>query len=178
MDFTGKLVVITGVGRAGQVGEAVALGFAQRGATLALLDLQQTEVEARAATLRAAGYAVTSHVANLADAAAAKAAAAEVIAATQDRFGGAVHAETKSPISNKPARDFRKWNINDCSDNAAEASHCDERFQKGTERTALAQTIARLQGANLPSESRRPLRGQRRPANGPPHSTLESRATA
>ena len=92
MDFTGKLVVITGVGRAGQVGEAVALGFAQRGATLALLDLQQTEVEARAAALRSAGYTVSTHVANLADAAVAKVAAAEVIAVTQDRFGGAVHA--------------------------------------------------------------------------------------
>lgn len=92
MDFTNKLVVITGVGRAGQVGEALALGFAQRGATLALLDLQQAEVDARAATLREAGYTVSAHAANLADADAAQRAAAEVIAATTDRFGGAVHA--------------------------------------------------------------------------------------
>jgi len=92
MDFTGKLVVITGVGRAGQVGEALALGFAQRGATLALLDLQQSEVDARAATLREAGYAISAHAANLADADAAQGAAAEVIAATREKFGGAVHA--------------------------------------------------------------------------------------
>ncbi|MEO7520444.1 MAG: D-mannonate oxidoreductase, partial [Gemmatimonas sp.] len=61
MDFTNKLVVITGVGRAGQVGEALALGFAKLGATLALLDLQQTEVDARAQTLRDAGYLATAH---------------------------------------------------------------------------------------------------------------------
>lgn len=92
MEFTNKLVVITGVGRAGQVGEALALGFAQRGATLALLDLQPAEVEARAAALREAGYAATAHVANLADADAARAAATDILAATADRFGGAVHA--------------------------------------------------------------------------------------
>ncbi len=92
MDFKGKLVVITGVGRAGQAGEALALGLAQRGATLALLDLTASEVEARAATLRKAGCTVTAHAANLADARGATAAAAEVLAATQERFGGAVDA--------------------------------------------------------------------------------------
>jgi NAD(P)-dependent dehydrogenase (short-subunit alcohol dehydrogenase family) len=91
-DLVGKLIVITGVGRAGQVGEALALGFATRGATLALLDRSLTDVEARAAELRAAGYTVTAHAANLADADAATATAAAVIEATHDRFGGAVHA--------------------------------------------------------------------------------------
>jgi NAD(P)-dependent dehydrogenase (short-subunit alcohol dehydrogenase family) len=91
MDFTNKLVVITGVGRAGQVGEALALGFAKLGATLALLDLQQAEVDARAGSLRDAGFTATAHAANLADADAAKAAADEVVAATRDRFQG-VHA--------------------------------------------------------------------------------------
>lgn len=92
MDFTNKLVVITGVGRAGQVGEALALGFAQRGATLALLDLQREQVEARADDLRKAGHTVSAHAANLGDADAARAAADEVLAVTRDRFGGAVHA--------------------------------------------------------------------------------------
>ncbi len=91
-EFANKLVVITGVGRAGQVGEALALGFAKRGATLALLDLTLAEVEARAATLRALGYTVSAHAANLADGEAAQTVANEVIAATSDRFGGAVHA--------------------------------------------------------------------------------------
>ncbi len=91
-DFAGKLVVITGVGRAGQVGEALALSFAKRGATLALLDRSLPEVQARAEDLRERGYMVTAHAANLADADSAVAVAASVIEATNDRFGGAVHA--------------------------------------------------------------------------------------
>ena len=92
LDFSGKLIVITGVGRAGQVGEAVALAFAQRGATLALLDVQAAEVEARAAWLTAQGFSATAHVADLANADAAKAAADQVIERTQAQFGSQVHA--------------------------------------------------------------------------------------
>lgn len=92
LDFTGKLIVITGVGRAGQVGEAVALAFAQRGATLALLDVQPAEVEARAEWLTQQGFSATAHVANLADADAAEAAAVQVIRQTHTQFGGRVHA--------------------------------------------------------------------------------------
>ena len=91
MDFRDKLVVITGVGRAGQAGEVIARTFAERGATLALMDLQQAEVEARAATLVSAGFNATAHVANLSDAVAATAAAAEVVA-KHAQFRGAVHA--------------------------------------------------------------------------------------
>ncbi|MEQ1692820.1 MAG: SDR family oxidoreductase [Gemmatimonas sp.] len=92
LDFSGRLIVITGVGRAGQVGEAIALGFARRGATLALLDVQPTEVEARAAALTAQGFIASAHGANLADTAAASNAAAEIIAQTREKCGGAVHA--------------------------------------------------------------------------------------
>ncbi len=92
LDFSNKLIVITGVGRAGQVGEAIALGFAQRGATLALLDVQQAEVDARTAALVAQGFRATGHVANLADAAAAQAAADQVREQTRAQFHGAVHA--------------------------------------------------------------------------------------
>ena len=92
LDFSGKLIVITGVGRAGQVGEAVALAFAQRGATLALLDVQPAEVEARASWLTEQGFKATAHVANLADADAAKVAADQVKQLTQTQFGGQVHA--------------------------------------------------------------------------------------
>ncbi|MBY0488764.1 MAG: SDR family oxidoreductase [Gemmatimonadaceae bacterium] len=80
-DFANRLVVITGVGRQGQVGEALALGFAQRGASLALLDRDQAQVEARAAELTQQGFTATAHVANLADAADAERAAREVLAA-------------------------------------------------------------------------------------------------
>ncbi|MGV3708113.1 MAG: SDR family oxidoreductase [Gemmatimonas sp.] len=91
MEFANKLVVITGVGRAGQAGEIIARTFAERGATLALMDLQQTEVEARAADLTKAGFTVSAHAANLSDADAATTAANEVIA-KHPSFNGSVHA--------------------------------------------------------------------------------------
>lgn len=82
LDFTEQLVVITGVGRAGQVGEAIAQGFAARGASLALLDLNADQVVERAAAVKAIGSAtMTGHAANLSDAAAAQQAAAEVLSA-------------------------------------------------------------------------------------------------
>ena len=55
MRFDGKNVLITGIGRAGQVGEAVAKAFAAEGARLAVVDVASTEAEARAAELRAGG---------------------------------------------------------------------------------------------------------------------------
>ncbi|MCO4100528.1 MAG: SDR family oxidoreductase [Gemmatimonas sp.] len=62
------------------MGEAIALGFAQRGASLALLDLSLDQVTARAEALTSAGFAnVSAHAANLADPASAVSAAAEVI---------------------------------------------------------------------------------------------------
>jgi 3-oxoacyl-[acyl-carrier protein] reductase len=88
-DFANRLVVLTGVGRQGQVGEALALGFAQRGAALALLDRDEAQVQARAAELVAQGYTASAHVANLADADDAQRAAREVLAAHQT---SAVHA--------------------------------------------------------------------------------------
>lgn len=92
-DFSGQLVVITGVGRAGQVGEAIALGFAQRGASLALLDLDHEQVTERANALVAQGFAnVTAHAANLADPADAQRAAAEVLGAHHAQHHGKVNA--------------------------------------------------------------------------------------
>lgn len=79
--FANRLVVITGVGRQGQVGEALALGFAQRGARLALLDRDEAQVTARAAELVAQGFTATAHVANLADTTDAERAARDVLAA-------------------------------------------------------------------------------------------------
>ena len=55
MRFEGKNVLITGVGRSGQVGEAVAKAFAVEGARLAVVDMAAAEAEARAAELRSAG---------------------------------------------------------------------------------------------------------------------------
>lgn len=97
LDFTGQLIVITGVGRAGQVGEAIARSFAERGASLALLDLNADQVAARAAELTQSGALqseaqVTAHAADLADAAAAARAAAEVLRAHRERHPDGVNA--------------------------------------------------------------------------------------
>lgn len=95
LDFSGQLVVITGVGRAGQVGEAIALGFAQRGASLALLDRDHEQVEARAADLAphlGPRTRVSAHTANLADAGDAERAAAEVLWAHREHHLDRVNA--------------------------------------------------------------------------------------
>jgi NAD(P)-dependent dehydrogenase (short-subunit alcohol dehydrogenase family) len=68
--FDGQLAVVTGVGRRGQVGEAVAAAFASSGATLALIDRTLDGVNERAAELRATGASVTAHACDLTDAAA------------------------------------------------------------------------------------------------------------
>ncbi len=94
LSFAGKLVVITGVGRAGQVGEAIADRFAQLGASLALLDLQQDQVNERAQELRtrsSQGGPITAHAANLADPGETSRVAAELLA-QHPLANGAVHA--------------------------------------------------------------------------------------
>lgn len=63
----GELAVITGVGRRGQVGEAVAQAFASLGATLALIDRDAGEVAARASELSARGFQATAHACDLTD---------------------------------------------------------------------------------------------------------------
>src|SRR5487761_2418739 len=52
----GRLALITGVGRAGQVGESVARAFAQRKNRLVLVSRDLAEVTARAKALETAGF--------------------------------------------------------------------------------------------------------------------------
>ena len=100
LDFSEHLIVITGVGRAGQVGQTIAQSFAQRGAALALLDREPDAVQARAAELdahrgdgaRRDGALVTAHVADLTDPSEAQRAAAEVLLAHRERHRDRVHA--------------------------------------------------------------------------------------
>lgn len=66
--FDGRLVVLTGVARKGQVGEVVARTLAHRGATVALLDRNGPEVEARANELRAEGLPATAFPCDITDA--------------------------------------------------------------------------------------------------------------
>ncbi|MCR4341427.1 MAG: SDR family oxidoreductase [Gemmatimonadaceae bacterium] len=84
VDFSGKTVVLTGVGRAGQVGEIVARAFADAGARLALID-RDDQVHARAAEL---GGTASAHVCDLTN--------ADEVAATAQRIaadsGGSIAA--------------------------------------------------------------------------------------
>jgi len=87
VDFTGKIVALTGVARKGQAGEAVAAAFAAAGATLALLDRDETAVRERAAELTAAGATARAFPCDLSDAADAV------------RAAGAVRAELSAELN-------------------------------------------------------------------------------
>lgn len=60
-------VLITGVGREGQVGEAVAAAFAARGDIVLLVDRTADHVEARARALRDAGHDAHGYACDLTD---------------------------------------------------------------------------------------------------------------
>jgi NAD(P)-dependent dehydrogenase (short-subunit alcohol dehydrogenase family) len=54
-DFTGKVVLVTGVGRTGQIGNAVALAFGRAGAQIVACDLNAVGVAARVREFAAEG---------------------------------------------------------------------------------------------------------------------------
>jgi NAD(P)-dependent dehydrogenase (short-subunit alcohol dehydrogenase family) len=91
MEFAGRSVVLTGVGREGQVGEAVAQAFAERGARVFLVDHTEANVRARAEALVARGLRAASLAADLTDAAAATTLAERVRDATAGRLHAVVH---------------------------------------------------------------------------------------
>ena len=88
MRHTAQTVVLTGVGRVGQVGEFVARRFAEHGATLAIIDRVASDGEARASDLRAAGFRATSFVCDLTSQPDVEATAARII----EQAGGQIHA--------------------------------------------------------------------------------------
>lgn len=67
MRFDERVIVLTGVGREGQVGETVARAFAQRGAMVVLVDRQAEEVGARASALRGLGLRAWGYACDLTD---------------------------------------------------------------------------------------------------------------
>lgn len=66
-EFTGRTVVLTGFGRPGQVGEAVAQTFARAGAHLVLVDRDESDQDARTAELRSLGVSVRLFACDLSD---------------------------------------------------------------------------------------------------------------
>ena len=77
----GKVAVLTGVSRPGQVGEVVARSFAERGATVLLIDRTGVDAEARANELRDRGLTARAFGADLTDAAQLDSVARSVAAA-------------------------------------------------------------------------------------------------
>src|SRR5260370_9486721 len=57
-ELGGKVALVTGVGRVGQIGHAVARGFGRAGAKLVLADRDATALGERGQELAAAGYDV------------------------------------------------------------------------------------------------------------------------
>jgi NAD(P)-dependent dehydrogenase (short-subunit alcohol dehydrogenase family) len=64
-ELSGRLVLVTGIGREGQVGEAVAATLAEAGASIIAVDLLRDAAEARAAALRARGAQAESYACDL-----------------------------------------------------------------------------------------------------------------
>ena len=79
-----KVALVTGVGRAGQIGQAVARGFGASGAELVIADRNATALAERAQELTAAGFKVVAAAGDLTTPEAAR----QAVAAARTRFGG------------------------------------------------------------------------------------------
>lgn len=89
--LAGKVVVVTGVGREGQVGEMVAARLADGGASLLLLDRLADEVQARAAAIREHGASVDARMCDLTDPADVERAAGWIAERTDGRVDALVN---------------------------------------------------------------------------------------
>lgn len=83
-DLRGKVALVTGVGRVGQIGHAVARGLGRAGAALVIADLNATALAERAREFTAAGLAVEGSAGDLTTPDAAR----RAVATAAQRFGG------------------------------------------------------------------------------------------
>jgi NAD(P)-dependent dehydrogenase (short-subunit alcohol dehydrogenase family) len=83
-ELTGKVALVTGVGRAGQIGLAVARGLGRAGARLVIVGRDGAALETHARTLAAEGIDARPAPGDLTD----PAAAAAAVAVASTRFGG------------------------------------------------------------------------------------------
>ena len=108
--FDGKLVAITGVGRAGQVGEMLAQRFAQLGATVALMDLDEQALQERAADLERGGHKVIAVTTDLTNPDAVANAAAQITGKGKTPLNALVAAAGGFAMSGPVAEsDFAAW---------------------------------------------------------------------
>lgn len=83
-DFRGKIALITGVGRVGQIGHAVARGFGQAGAKIVIADVNAAGLADRAKEFTAQGFDVRASAGDLTTPEAAR----EAVATATAQFGG------------------------------------------------------------------------------------------
>ena len=83
-DFRGKVVLVTGVGRVGQIGHAVAVGFGRAGAQLVIADVNAAGLAGRAQEFAAQGFAVQAAAGDLTTPEPAR----RAVATARERFGG------------------------------------------------------------------------------------------
>src|SRR5438093_10722436 len=83
-ELRGKVAVVTGVGRVGQIGHAVARGFGRAGAQLVIADVNAAGLVDRAKEFTAEGFDVLSVAGDLTTPDAAH----QMVAATWDRLVG------------------------------------------------------------------------------------------
>jgi len=83
-EFRGKVALVTGVGRVGQIGHAVARGFGRAGAKLVIADVNAPGLAERAKEFAAEGFDVRSVAGDLTTPEAAR----HAVAAAREQFGG------------------------------------------------------------------------------------------
>lgn len=83
-EFRGKVALVTGVGRVGQIGHAVAQGFGRAGAQLVIADLNAAGLAERVKEFGSAGFAVHSVAGDLTTPDVAR----RAVATAQERCGG------------------------------------------------------------------------------------------
>lgn len=83
-DLGGKVALVTGVGRVGQIGYAIATGLGRAGAQLVIADRNATAVSDRARELAAEGFAVQAAAGDLTQPESAR----RAVATARERFGG------------------------------------------------------------------------------------------
>jgi len=89
--LSGRVVLVTGIGREGQVGETVAAALADAGASIAAVDLLGDAVEARIAALRARGAQAEGYPCDLTNEGAVQTLAATIASAHRGRLDAVVH---------------------------------------------------------------------------------------
>jgi len=111
MPLSNSVVLLTGVGREGQVGEVVARAFAERGASLVLVDRREEQASSRASVLRRDGNQAWGYGCDLSDPAAVASLAQRVRTERGDALAAFVHLaggfSASGPVADS---DLEVWN--------------------------------------------------------------------